>query len=232
MKPCKCFIVLLYSHLSFPQLAVIRDQDGFANIRDAATSNSKIVDTLSNERVVFCFEDATEGNWLPIDYIRNGKNRSGYIHRSRLAFIDDMEEFQASIQNDSSFTAKLDSINFTIKTKQFTQRGRLLKYFKTDEGHTYLRSIDNKFPWGTDGNIPKKEYKLIEIKYGNKFLRIDKPHWSDLFEPNLDMTSAHFDKQTRKVYLYAFNSDGAGGYLVLWIFKDAQLLKREIFRPF
>ena len=49
------FPALLNSNLLLAQLAIIKDIDGFANIRQEPHNSSEIVDTISNEKIVFCF---------------------------------------------------------------------------------------------------------------------------------------------------------------------------------
>ena len=114
----------------------------------------------------------------------------------------------------------------------FNKKGRQLKYDKPQGEQTFVKSIDNKFPWGTDGNIPKKEYKAVQFKTGNSTLSFPDNMFKDLFEPNLDMTMAYHDKSTGKFYIEAINSDGAGGYVVVWTIKDKRIIGRETFIPF
>lgn len=219
------------------QTALVKDPDGYCNIRQSASSNSKVIDTVHNDRIVFAFSDAAEGEWFPVDYYKDKSNLydqslSGYIHKSRITFLTELTKFKKVILNASTLKLQLDSFQLTITKADFNKKSRQLKYDKPQGQQTFLKSIDDKFPWGTDGNIPKKEYKYIQIKSGNSILNFPATTFNDLFDPNLDMTMAYLDRTTEKFYIEAINSDGAGGYVVIWTLKDMQIIARQTFIPF
>lgn len=54
----------------------------------------------------------------------------------------------------------------------------------------------------------------------------------NLFEPNLDFTSVYIDKKNNIIYVSALNSDGAGGYAVLWIIENGEFKQRITTLPF
>ena len=134
--------------------------------------------------------------------------------------------------NDSILKLQLDSIRVTITKTTFKRKSRQIQDDKPQGEQTFVKSIDNEFPWGTDGNIPKKEYKAVQFKTGNSTLNFSANTFNDLLEPNLDMTMAYLDRATGKFYIEATNSDGAGGYVVIWAIKDMQIIGRETFIPF
>lgn len=214
------------------QLALIMDPDGFSSIRESATSRSKVLDTVRNEKIVFVFEEQAEGDWFPVDYKKCNKNFSGYIHRSKVSLLSALTEFRTVKLNDSLLILKLDSNQITIARQKFSSKRREINYTKPEVGEVYVSSIDGKFPWGTDGNMPSREYKQIHIRSGRNAFTFPGAILRDLFEPNLDMTSAYIDKRTGKIYIEAFNSDAAGAYVVVWVLKSGEVIHREIFIPF
>lgn len=231
------FITIFISGATGAQTALIRDTDGYCNIRESAGSQTKVVDTLHNDRIVFVFLDAAEGDWLPVDYYKDNKSPSdqtlsGYIHKSRIVFLSDLAKFRELTLNDSTLKLRLDSFRVTMTVGGFERKGRRIQYARPQGEQRFVKAINDKFPWGTDGNIPRKEYKTIQFKSGNRVVRFPANTFKDLFEPNLDMTMAYFDKASAKFYIEAFNSDGAGSYLVIWTLKDRQIIGRETFIPF
>jgi uncharacterized protein YgiM (DUF1202 family) len=59
----------------------VQDNDGYVNIREKATTSSKVIGTAKNgEYVCFVSFDEHDPNWVYIKY----KGISGYIHKSRL----------------------------------------------------------------------------------------------------------------------------------------------------
>lgn len=218
---------ILYAEAS---TAIIQDIDGYCNVRREPNIQAEILDTLVNGRIVFVFE-AVEGNWLPIDYKKGTENHSGYIHRSRIVFIADLTSFKRTSINDTTIRLHFDSLQIVISRKKFNSTGRKLQYASVEDGK-FLHKIDGKEFWGSDGNIPVNEYKNIQFKFANETVSTARSHFQNLFEPNLDYTSAYIDKRTKRIYLEAYNSDGAGAYVVIWTIKDKRIISRDIFIPF
>lgn len=215
------------SQLAYAQFAIVRDKDGFVNVRQAADVNSKVLDKLPNESIIFCFPEEAKEEWLPVDYHIQNQTLPGYIHKSRVIFIDSLRAFPATKLNDSLLSLKMDSIEIQIKTAHFKSKEHKIKY----DGN-YVQTINGKMPWGTDGNLPKQAYKSIQFFVGKKSFLLPKNQFADLFEPNLIHTSACIDPYTNKVYLYAMNSDAAGGYAVIWVFENGKFIFRGIDIPF
>jgi hypothetical protein len=221
---CTCF---LYQSV-FGQFAIIADNDGFVNVRSSANSSSKIVDKLLNGEMVFCLEP--ENDWLPVDYDLGKENKSGFIHKTRVRFLENFKKVPRQVLNDSKVVFKRDSLTITITRIPFISQKNKLQYHKGNPSKnetSYLEKINGKEIWGTDGNIPKMQYGKIIFQLGKDiiYLPVD-----NLFEPNLDRTSATIDSGT--IYLSAINSDGAGGYAVLWIIEKGRFKRRVTTIPF
>lgn len=229
-------LVLLWTLFLFggtsAQLAIIKDRDGFSNIREGAGTGFKIRDTLSNHKIIFCFEEEDKGGWLPVDYNKNGETHSGYIHRSRVVFLDSLPRFAVAASSDTTLRLQHEGMTLTLETGAFRPKGRRIQYNQPEGETPYVKWVDGKQPWGTDGNLPRREYRSIQLKSGSKTVPVARVHYSDLFEPNFHWTAAYLDKTSNRVYLSAINSDGAGGYLVVWVWKGGRLIARETLLPY
>ena len=80
-------------------------------------------------------------------------------------------------------------------------------------------------PWNTLIGIPTREYKSIEVNIGQRKMSLPKVAFENLYEPSLDHTQVNYDKTNDIVYIQSMNSDGAGGYEVIWkiekgVYKD------------
>jgi hypothetical protein len=80
--------------------------------------------------------------------------------------------------------------------------------------------------------VPKVAYRHIRIRIGDKQIEVAKKEIANLFEPNLDLTKVNYDKQSDKLYISSINSDGAGGYAVLWMIKEGNYSHRSALSPF
>jgi hypothetical protein len=227
-------ILLFISCCANAQLGIIKDADGFCNVRAEPNTQSKIEDTLTNGRFIYHLQnDETKNNWLLVDYHKGKDQCSGYIHRSRIVFIKDLTPFQKVLGSDSVLKAKLNDMWVTIKAGTFVKTGRKI-LDKTPSGeYRNIVAIDGKMPWGTDGRMPRSEYKSIQFKSGTHTLNFPKSNFNDLFEVSgVDNTIVGYDTTTGKVYIEAGNSDGAGSYEVVWIINNGEIEWREAFIPF
>jgi hypothetical protein len=74
-------------------LARIIDKDGFTNVRDSGSTNSKVVSTLSTEDFFICIPSPS--TWWRITAFKNdsaGKQLVGYVHSSRIQLIDSLSD--------------------------------------------------------------------------------------------------------------------------------------------
>jgi Bacterial SH3 domain len=225
------FLICFFSEAN-SQLALINDPEGCSNVREFPNSKSKVTDTLRNETIVFAFEDQVQDNWFPVDYKKNGQTLTGYVHRSRLKFLTGLKPFKTTSSNDSVLILKLESFEMKFSRKKFAEKGKTLKYSNPPGEAAYVKYIDGKTPWGTDGNLPRKEYKAIQFKNGNRISSFPASSYTDLFEPSFDYTHAWYDKKTNRIFIEAMNGDGAGGYVVVWVIEKGKLKSRETFVPF
>ena len=227
MKGLLTILICILCHTTFGQFGIITDKDGFVNVRKSPTISNNIIDTLTNGQIVFCLEE--EGEWRPTDYHLNGqKFKSGYIHKSRVKLIDDFDKILYSKLTDSVVIFKKDTIKLIATKTKFNPGKNKLQYHKGDASKnemSWLEKINGKEIWGTDGEAPKNQYGQILLPLGkNKiYLPIE-----TLFEPNLDYTTVNIEENNRSIYISAMNSDGAGGYAVLWIIENGKFKQQLI----
>jgi hypothetical protein len=232
LKKIYILIFVILSNTAYGQVAIIRDKDGFCNIRSDANTTSKVIDTLANDKIIYCFADHNIGEWFPVEYTQNGLLLSGYIHKTRIVFIDKLKSIKTYLANDSTIKSMAESFKLTIAFGNFISSNHLIKYENPKIEDRFVKTVDNKFPWGTDGNIPKKEYKKFQLQIDGQNIVIDKEIYKDLFEPNLRDTKAFFEKISNRYFITTQNSDAAGSYTVVWAFKNYIFQGREIFRGF
>ena len=113
-----------------------------------------------------------------------------------------------------------------------TKSKHSFKYHK--EYRDVIEKIDGKLFWGTDGNMPKREYKSIEVKIRGKQVSIPQSAYNDLYESYLytEFNSVHYDKDNDILYIVANNGDGAGAYMVCWQIEKGAYKGRKVGIPF
>jgi len=211
-------LLFCFSNL-FGQFALVHDKDSFVNVRSGR--NNKVVDQLTNGSLIYCFEN--KDNWTVIDYEKNGKTCHGYIYKNRYQFIFSFTEFSVSDKSTNSITLKKDSIEISLSQSKFDPKKHTFKYYK--DNTSQLELIDNKPYWGKDGGIPDTQYENISIKIRQKTIMLPKGALEGLYQPSFHKVTVNYDGANDIIYIQSMNSDGAGGYEVIWkiekgIYKD------------
>lgn len=224
MKHFILILPLLTSLYSFGQFAITSDKDGYTYIREKGAIDSKIIDSLKNGHLIYCFENA--GNWINIDYTAKGKERNGYIYNNRVKFISDFNTFSIVNKTANAVTLLKDSIEIIVTESNFNKNKHHFKYHK--ENKDQIELIDNKQYWGTDGGMPKTQYQSITIKLGNKIIQLPQKATDNLFEPSLYTAQVNYDNHKNIIYIQSMNSDGAGAYEVIWKIENGVYKERFI----
>ena len=207
--------------------AVINDKDGYVNVRKEKSVHSKVLKKLDNNTLIFVLEydKAYYGNWIYAD-------NEGYIYNDRVKWIHNFPQIAKGIAKGNTIVFEGKEIQVVLSTEKFDKSKHSFKYHK--EYRDVIEKIDGKLFWGTDGNMPKREYKSIEVKIRGKQVPIPKSAYNDLYESSLyiEFNSVHYDKDNDILYIVANNGDGAGAYMVCWQIEKGVYKGRKVGIPF
>ena len=219
----------------FGDYAVVKDKDGYVNIRAKESVKSKIVGTLPNNTLVYALFDTTEDetgeeiffNWIAVD--------KGYVHQSRLKKISDFRAIEVKVQGNSIIFDDKD-VKVTITKQKFDKtKHKITK--KEHDGWTEL-IIDGKAIYGIDiygGNddsLPEDHYKSITVTMKGKNVPIPKSAYDDLYQIFYFSSSVYYDKEAEALYILAHNSENASAYEVCWQIVKGEYITRIIGQPF
>lgn len=224
MKKIVACILCSASVSAYAQFAIITDKDGYANIRTAAVLANNIEDSLTTGHLVYCLE--TKGNWANIDYTKNGAWSTGYVYRNRLVMVDNWEKIPKLDEQPHFIHFGKDSVRVIIRSQPFVRAKN--KIFYSQENPGIVELINGKLPFGIDGALPGTVYLSFDIQIGNRNILLPPTAYDDLFEPNLSNTKINYDRKKDILYLHTLNSDGAGGYFVIWRFEQGQYKDRYV----
>ena len=206
--------------------AVVKDKDGYVNIRAKENVKSKIVGTLPNNTLVYEFldEEFNPSNWVHID--------SGYVHKSRLKMISEFPSIGKGKEQGNSITIAGKGISVTLTKQPFDKTKH--KITKKDLGGYDQLIIDGKEIYGGDDSLPQDHYKNITVTINGKNVPIPKSAYDDLYEIGLytDNNFAYYDKEDDILYIIAYNGDGANAYKVCWQIVKGEYKTRIIGEPF
>lgn len=220
-----CFFSASFMYAQEFQFAVIHDNDGSANVRKTPEIKDNSIEKLNNGAIVYHF--GSENNWTSIYYQKNGKELEGYVYNDRLKRIAKYTKIKKKSDAENNLILSGKGITVSITTKKFDKSQHTFTY-----GNKVIKEIDNKQPYGSDGDMPKTEYQSIKVEFGDTVLLLPKEALQNLFEPNLDYTEVNYDEENDILYIQSLNSDGAGGYSVLWVIEHKKYKQRMEATPF
>ena len=198
--------------------AVVKDKDGYVNIRAKENVKSKIVGTLPNNTLVYGFFDKefNPTNWIEVD--------KGYVHQSRLKRIFDFRAIEGKVQGNSVIFDDKD-VKVTITKQKFDKTKH--KITKKDQGGYEQLIIDGKeIIYGWDGSLAQDHYKSITVTMKGKNVPIPKSAYDDLYEIFYLTRFIFYDEEAEALYIYAFNGDASLAYQVCWqIVKDKYITR-------
>ncbi|MEA9414698.1 SH3 domain-containing protein [Flavobacterium sp. PL02] len=228
MKKITSILLLLAFNICFSQFGIINDPDGYVNVRNSAGKSNKIIDKLDNGAIVYNYEP--DGNWVNIDYKKGKENLNGYVYKDRI--IDLTNFTKIPVRENKNGVIKLENNNVKVAITEiaFSPKNHKLKY--NSESPTLLETIDDQVIFGTDGNIPKRKYKSIEIEVDKILINVPENALKNAFEPNLEQTMVNYDSVNDILYIQSSNSDGAGSYVILWVIEKKKFKTRAEARPF
>ena len=212
----------------FGDYAVVKDKDGYVNIRAKESVKSKIVGTLPNNTLVYEFldEEFNPSNWVHID--------SGYVHKSRLKMISEFPSIGKGKEQGNSITIAGKGISVTLTKQPFDKTKHKITKKKHKEYSEYI--IDGKRVQGLDNDefLPKDHYKSITVTINGKNVSIPKSAYDDLYEIGIWDTNnfAYYDKEDDVLYIIAHNGDGYLAYEVCWQIVKGEYKTRIIGEPF
>lgn len=212
MKITFTIFLTLISCFAFGQFGIIHDQDGSCNVRNSAKKGNNIIDKLYNGHLVYVFEN--NGNWTNIDYTKNTKELNGQVYKDRLILISSYQNVPILTKDKSKVVLQKDSLQIVLTQQNFDRTKHKFTYNK--EYRDQIQLINNKKYWGTDGGLPKTEYKSIEVYDGKTKLTLPKSALENLYEVSLYNSQVNYDKTNNIIYIQSMNSDGAGSYEVIW----------------
>lgn len=235
-------VFLMACNYSQAQYYSVNDKDGYVNVRSRPDINAEILYQLPNSKVIYetYDEDSNpKSNWLHAffylpeksinkgneDYtpeIMNGYTLySGYIYRSKLTTIEKLKQLNYKQLKNGYFSFN-DSIKVSVLITPFIGSKHKIKY---QDG--FFEKVDNLPMMGTDGDKPRDEIKAITISVNSISIDIPSKSFKNLFNPSFNNYTYTDDNGT--IYLVMYNSDAAGSYSCIFIFRNGRFVERLVF---
>ena len=226
----KLFLVfLLFCQFAFVRaqeeaFAVINDKDGYVNVREGKSAQSKVLKKLNNKTIVFVYnyDKATDGNWIYTD-------EEGYIYNDRVKWIHKFPIIAKGIAKGNTIVFEGKEIQVVLTSGKFDKSKHSFEYFK--DSSTGIEVIDDPaLLYGNDGKMPTTEYRSIVINIHGKQVSLPKDAYSDLYEPTFltDHNSVYYDKESDILYIVANNNYADRPYMVCWQIEKGSYKGRKV----
>lgn len=206
------------------QMAVIQDPDGYTNIREEPGIEFEVIGKAYEDD--YFWVEASEGRWMQVYCPCKGANIRGFIHQSRVRMLE-MPEGIIETHEENRWKWRSPDLQVEIVSQDFLIEQHEIE--RSSEG--FVRKIDGKNPLGVDGGLPRKEVVsvLITSEEGG-FLDLPEAAIKGIFEPNFSSTYIYAN-DPEWVVIMMRNSDGAGGYTVIWMIENGEYVSRKIILP-
>lgn len=230
MKLIVTFLLLLGSFIAESQwLGIIRDDDGFTNVREEPSINSNILGKIYDDQIfhIWDLDYDTIPKWRKISkwYPEKRTSLVGWMHVSRVRDLDFLHEPVSAevLDNGRWLTFRNDTIFFQIEFEDFDSTKH--EIIRHERG--YIQTVDGKHALGTDGSMPSEGIRNVRFFINGKKIFIPEEAYSDLYECRKS-TFKFLVNRTGTIMIKSLNSDGAGFYVLVWKFKSDQYLERFI----
>jgi len=223
--------LLSISNFAFTQYAII--QADSVNVLSEANNKDEIIATLEKGEIIYVFKFENEGSYYLIEVEKDNAKITGYIKINQFDYLFMAFDYDAFylkpeiIKSGISSKFQYGIFSVFISKKIFTENENNIEY-----KDNFVEKINGETPYGIDGNLPKFQYDEIIFLKGKEQIRIPKSTYDNLYEPSLELITILHDESTDTVYLKVDNSDAAGAYTVLWIFKNGIFERQLLTIPF
>jgi len=177
--------------------------------------------------------------------------RSATIKREVISFIDWVWEYEGTGRKPTMLHLKGQSdcdtyahfkghgVDVRIVSAPFDSTKHTLTYDQS--GYPFLCEIDGKRFLGTDGGMPREAIQRVSVTIDSVRVQLPRAAYGDLYQPSFcwlsgtdgSIWSCHVVRSVdrKRVYIHMSNSDGAGSYMVIWIFINGRYVRRVIEGP-
>ena len=153
----KMFLVsilsLAFSTVSIGASFITSSKDNAINIRESATTDSKVIETIKNGEILESTEKS--GDWHKVTYYNSEikKSFTGYIHNSQLKEI--VGKLTITSSEGYSNIREKPTTKSTIKTRLKTGQ-TVYAISKTDDNWYYIRYNGNEHGYIFSNQVSKK----------------------------------------------------------------------------
>jgi len=218
---------------SYADFGFIQDKDGYVNVRENSSLNSKVTTKLNNNEIVSCVMDEGTNNFCLVN-ASNGV--TGFIYKNRINNFSGYNSIKLSQYSREKAVYSDKNIMVEVYAKKAILDPKLYKIFKGE----YKYFNDKKF-FGTDGSLPDNNFLQLDkiiIKEKDNRIEISRAELEQYFFPKDGIDEGKNELADFKIYylnnnifiLNTFNDGGAAAYNIVLNIKNGKLVSNKAWK--
>ncbi|TGE25557.1 hypothetical protein E5K00_10325 [Hymenobacter aquaticus] len=207
----------------YANTAIIRDLDGYTNVRATPTRQGQILLRLRENQVFFFDPEEYEQHqeWITVwvapdrfntqpvgDAADASYHTQGYVHRSRLQTLLSLPAYRGP-----EFRIRYELVPFRAAAHT------------VDRSQGWVEIKDVPYAWGVDGHMPRTEIRAVRATVQGQAVPVPRRLLAGLFEAP---QPTDVFRRGNTFFVVQQNGDGAGGYTLVWVFTKAGLQQRLV----
>ncbi|MEQ1345725.1 SH3 domain-containing protein [Acinetobacter seifertii] len=218
---------------SYADFGYIQDKDGYVNVRENSSLNSKVTSKLNSNEIVSCVMDEGTNNFCLVN-ASNGV--TGFVYKNRVNNFSGYTPIKLSQYSKEKAVYNDKKIIVEVYAKKAILDPKLYKNFKGE----YKYFNDKKF-FGTDGSLPDNNFlhlDKINIKEKDNRIEISRAELEQYFFPKDGIDGSKNGLADFKIYylnnnifiLNTFNDGGAAAYNIVLNVKNGKIVTNKAWK--
>ncbi|MCH2002098.1 SH3 domain-containing protein [Acinetobacter seifertii] len=218
---------------SYADFGFIQDKDGYVNVRENSSLNSKVTSKLNNNEIVSCVMDEGTNNFCLVN-ASNGV--TGFVYKNRINNFSGYTSIKLSQYSKEKAVYNDKNIIVEVYAKKAILDPKLYKTFNGE----YKFFNDKKF-FGTDGSLPDNNFLQLDkiiVKEKNNRIEISRTEIEQYFFPKDGVDGGKNELADFKIYylnnniyiLNTFNNGGAAAYNIVLNIKNGKVVANKAWK--
>lgn len=218
---------------SYADFGFIQDKDGYVNVRENSSLNSKVTSKLNNNEIVSCAMDEGTNNFCLVN-ASNGV--TGFVYKNRINDFSGYTPIKLSQYSREKAVYSDKNIIVEVYAKKAILDPKLYKTFKGE-----YKYFNNKNFFGTDGSLPDNNFLQLDkiiVKEKDNRMEISRTDLEQYFFPKDGVDGGKNELADFKIYylnnnifiLNTFNDGGAAAYNIVLNVKNGKLVSNKAWK--
>ncbi|MFH3624417.1 SH3 domain-containing protein [Acinetobacter nosocomialis] len=218
---------------SYADFGFIQDKDGYVNVRENSSLNSKVTSKLNNNEIVSCAMDEGTNNFC---LVNASSGVTGFVYKNRVNNFIGYTSIKLSQYSREKAVYNDKNIIVEVYAKKAILNPKYYKIFKGE-----YKYFNNKQFFGTDDTLPNNDFLQLDkiiVKEKDNRIEISRTELEQYFFPKGGIDGGKNELADFKIYylnnnifiLNTFNNGGAAAYNIVLNIKNGKLVANKAWK--